>query len=71
MGSWLWNSSVTLVVALAVALPAQALDDSHDLIEASQSAHSEGSGFPVTVDVIVDEIRDVSISDAHFEIVAR
>jgi len=67
-----WIVSICLGVILAcMQIPVKAQSNSHSSVDTNNHAHASGSSFPVKLDVIVDEIRDISIGNANFDIVAE
>ena len=67
-----WTLTICVGIALAcMQFPAEAQSISSSSVGTDNHSHSAASAFPVTVDVVVDEIRNISIGNANFEIVAE
>lgn len=70
MKSWVASVCAGMILA-CMQLPAEAQSNSHSPVDTNDHSHASATGFPVTLDVVVDEIRDISIGHANFEIVAE
>ena len=67
-----WALTICVGIALAcIQFPAEAQSISSSSVGTDSHSRSAASAFPVTVDVVVDEIRNISIGNANFEIVAE
>lgn len=67
-----WVVSVCVgIISTFMQFPVEAQSANHSSVDTSNHSLASETEFPVTLDVIVDEIRDISIGHANFEIVAE
>ena len=67
-----WVVSVCVgIISTFMQFPVEAQSANHSSVDTSNHSLASETEFPVTLDVIVDEIRNISIGHANFEIVAE